>query len=200
MAENENMVNEAGAANDVKTEVKSEPAAAKEADRSENVLTEVDHYMIENMSDRDLKILARMLMDVRDNERREMQYAKKQSRFAMIISIVSLVVVILAMVAVVSVVPKVLNLIDNVNGIVTEAEVTLADASKVIDNLNLTTEELANQDIAGLFDKVDGLVVESQASINEAMDKVNQMDIETLNKAIQELHAVVEPMSRLFRR
>lgn len=196
MAENENMVNEAGGV----TEVKNDTAGPENAGRSENVLTEVDHNMIENMNDKDLKVLAHMLMDIRDNERREMQYAKKQSRFAMMISIVSLLVVILAMIAVVSVVPKVLDLIDNVNGIVTEAEVTLQDASKVIGNLNVTTEELASQDIAGLFEKVDGLVVESQTSINEAMDKVNQMDIETLNKAIQELHAVVEPMSRLFRR
>ena len=196
MAENENMVNEAVEV----TEVKNDTAGPKDAGRSENALTEVDHNMIEDMSDSDLKLLAHMLMDIRDNERREMQYAKKQSRFAMILSIVSLVVVILAMIAVVSVVPRVLDLIDNVNGIVTGAEVMLEDASKVIDNLNLTTEELANQDIAGLFDKVDGLVVESQTSINEAMDKVNQMDIETLNKAIQELHAVVEPMSKLFRR
>ena len=162
--------------------------------------TEIDHGMIEQMKDEDLKILAHMLMDVRDNERREMEYAKKQSRSALIISGVCLVLVIIAIGVVLSVIPKVVSLIDNVNSIVANAEVTLADASVVLDNLNTVTEELAKQDIDGLFKNVDALVTDSQKSINEAMEKVNQMDIETLNSAIADLQAVVEPMARLFGR
>ncbi len=118
----------------------------------------------------------------------------------MIISIVCLVIVILVAVAVISVIPKLLVLIGNVNNIIANAEVTLSEASGVLDNLNRVTEDLANQDIAGLFDSVNGLVIESQEKINEAMDKVNAMDIETLNQAIHELHTVVEPLAKLFGR
>ncbi len=165
-----------------------------------NFAESINPQMIDNMKDQDLKILAHMLLDVRDNERKEMVYAKRQSRFAMIISIVCLVIVILVAVAVISVIPKLLVLIGNVNNIIANAEVTLSEASGVLDNLNRVTEDLANQDIAGLFDSVNGLVIESQEKINEAMDKVNAMDIETLNQAIYELHTVVEPLAKLFGR
>ena len=41
----------------------------------------IDPQMIDNMKDNDLKILAHMLLDIRNNERKEMEYAKKQSRY-----------------------------------------------------------------------------------------------------------------------
>lgn len=161
---------------------------------------EISPEMIDGMKDEDLKILAHMLMDIRDNERREMEYAKKQSRFAVIISLLCLVFVVVTMVVVLMVVPKALDLIDNINVIVADAGDSLADVSVVLKDLNKVTSELAEQDIAGLFNNVDALVNQSQTSIDKAMSKVEQMDIESLNEAIRDLRAVVEPLAKLFGR
>ncbi len=160
----------------------------------------IDPQLIDNMKDEDLKILAHMLLDIRNNERKEMEYAKKQSRFAIIISIVCFIIVIMVGIAVVSVIPKLVTLIDSANTIVASAEGTLAEASGVLDNLNKVTTDLANQDIGGLFANVEDLVNETQVSVNEAMGKVMAIDIETLNSAIRDLQSVVEPLARLFGR
>ncbi len=160
----------------------------------------IDPQLIDNMKDEDLKILAHMLLDIRNNERKEMEYAKKQSRFAIIISIVCFIIVIMVGIAVVSVIPKLVTLIDSANTIVASAEGTLAEASVVLDNLNKVTTDLANQDIGGLFANVEDLVNETQVSVNEAMGKVMAIDIETLNSAIRDLQSVVEPLARLFGR
>ena len=47
-----------------------------------------------------------ILRDIQENERKEMEYAKKQSRFAVLISCICLFLVVLVSVAALTLVPK----------------------------------------------------------------------------------------------
>lgn len=144
--------------------------------------------------------LLEILKDIQANETKEMKYAKKQSRFAMIVSLACLVIVILMGIAFLSVLPKVVTLLDGVQGIVTEANGIVSDSQEIMTDLNKVTKELAAADIDGLFEKVDALVTDSQKSVNTAMDNLNSIDFEGLNTAISDLQSVIEPLAKMFGR
>lgn len=69
----------------------------------------------------------------------------------------------------------------------------------VLANLETSTAELSQIDLPGMITGMDTLVTTAQESLNQTMEKLNTIDFTTLNKAIDDLAAVVEPLSRLLR-
>lgn len=135
--------------------------------------------------------IVEILKDIQVNEQKEMKYAKKQSRFAIIISIVCLMVVVCVAFAVFTLLPKANALIGTTESIVTEAE-------GAVKNLNKITTELAEVDVDGLFDNVNGLVIQSQKDVTSAMEKLNAINFEKLNGAIEDLASIVDPLAKLL--
>lgn len=148
----------------------------------------------------DLKVIMDILQDIRDNERKEMKYAKRQSVISMVLSSICLTIVIMIGIAVFSLLPKVGALVRNANAIIEEASGMMSEAEDVVTNLNTVTNDLAKLDINELFDNVNGLVVESEDSISEAMERIEKIDFESLNSAIKDLGAVISPLARFFGR
>lgn len=75
----------------------------------------------------------------------------------------------------------------------------LEQVQTVLANLETSTAELSQLDLPGMITGMDTLVTTAQESLNQTMEKLNTIDFTTLNKAIDDLAAVVEPLSRLLR-
>lgn len=144
-----------------------------------------------NAGNSEIREILEVLKDIQANEQLEMKYAKKQARRSMIMSLCSLVIVVILAVLIIPIFTKVSLLLDDVNDVVNNAQVS-------VKNLEDITTELAEVDIDGLFKEVDSLVLESQKSIAEAMDRINDIDFEGLNVAIQNLGTVIQPLSDFF--
>ena len=67
----------------------------------------------------------------------------------------------------------------------------------VLGNLEQTTNQLAAVDFESMVTNVDALVATGQQSLQQTMEKLNAVDFEALNKAVEDLAAVVEPLSKL---
>lgn len=157
-----------------------------------NAATEVKPTNVEALvSSSELKELIEILKDIQANEQKEMKYAKKQARRSVIISLCSLLVVVLLAVLLIPIFSQVSTLLDNVNTVVNDAQVS-------VNNLETITTQLASADIEGLFKEVDNLVLESQSSIADAMNKINAIDFEGLNDAITDLGDVIQPLADFF--
>lgn len=178
--------------NETTEEVKAEEVKAEVAAAVPSVAAKGD---FDNL---DLKAIAEMLQEIRDNERKEMKYAKRQSVISVILSVCCLVIVVLIGIAIFSLLPKVGVLIRNANTIIEEANDMMGEAQEVVVNLNKVTADLAKIDINNLFDNVNGLVVESQDSIGQTMEKIGKIDFEGLNTAIKDLQAVISPLAKMF--
>lgn len=153
---------------------------------------------IDGMINQDLKQLAKILIDIRDDEKKEMMYAKRQSIMSLVISALCLFIVICVAVAVISVIPRVNKLIVTANAVIVEAQDMMDDANSTVKNLNEITTELNKLDMDKLFGEVDELVVTSQEEIENAMGKLNSIDFDGLNTAITDLTSVIDPLAKLF--
>ncbi|MDL2257989.1 hypothetical protein LJC42_02375 [Eubacteriales bacterium OttesenSCG-928-K08] len=84
----------------------------------------------------------------------------------------------------------------------------------LIGPLSTLASQLEEADLPGLVEETRVLVegaqetvnsaqsaiVDSTQGIDSALSSINEIDFKTLNKAITDLHAVVEPLARLFNR
>ena len=134
-----------------------------------------------------------VLKDIQANEQREMNYAKKQARTSLIISVLCLILVVGLIGYAIPLINKTSKLVDQVSDLTEDAHISVND-------LNQITSDLAAIDIPGLFEEVDELVVNSQASVDEAMANLNSVDFEGLNQAIADLEAIVSPLAKLLGR
>ncbi len=151
------------------------------------------------MNEEQYKQLVEVLQEMRDDEKKEMKYAKRQARFSVIISALCLVLVAVMVVVILTIIPKVVTVIDTATEISENVVVILDDAGAVIKNLDKVTTELNEMDINGLFDNVNTLVAQSQESITNTMKKIEDIDFVGLNQAISDLGDIVEPMAKFFR-
>lgn len=175
---------------------------------------ENDREIIEAMQSDDMKILASLLMQMRDKDESKLKYTKVQVGFATFTSILALLAVIFIGIAVMTILPqlneiiaKANNLIAQTNDTIVEANTAivqanqvLTDVQPVVENLNTVTNDLAKADLTGMLEDVDALVVSSEKNMSEALQTITDIDIESLNKAIADLSAIVAPLSSMFRR
>ena len=75
----------------------------------------------------------------------------------------------------------------------------LEQLQTVLGNLETTTEQLAAIDLTGMVTGMDTLVTTAQQGLTETFGKLETINFETLNKAIEDLAAVVEPLSRFVK-
>lgn len=83
-------------------------------------------------------------------------------------------------------------------GLMPQANEVIGQMQTVLRNLEQTSEQLAAADIGAMAADVDALVTTGQQSLEQTMQKLNTIDFEALNAAIEDLAAVVEPLSRFF--
>lgn len=164
---------------------------------------------INSVNDSDTRLLAELLLELNKKQDVETKYNKRRAILSLFTSVLSLTLVIICMFILI---PQITGLIknlnvvlDNTNTVVVEAEAVVTQAQGVfeqtdviIQNLEKTTNELAETDFAGMMKDVTELVDNSQDTLNEAMNKIISIDIDSLNKSIKDLGTVVEPMAKLF--
>ena len=123
-------------------------------------------------------------------EKRNGQQAK-YGRVQMILTAAMAAVMVIILIAVLSILPMVMDIAEDAQEIMLQAET-------VMGNLEQVSAELAEADIASMIENVDGLVTESQANLDATFSKIEELDFETLNLAIDSLAKVIEPLSRFF--
>ena len=89
------------------------------------------------------------------------------------------------------------NLVPQVESVIPQVHTVISQMQTVLSNLEEASAQLAQADLSGTVSNVDTLVATGQESLEQTMAKLNTIDFETLNAAIEDLAAVVEPMSRL---
>lgn len=152
-----------------------------------------DQAEIAAISNTDLKIVAKLLQEIQEDNEKQKNYVRKQLRLTQISTFVLIGVIVFMLIGVSTYIPKINALIDDSTAI-------LKQASGVLVNLDSVTAELADADIAGMLDDVDSLVVSSEENMADALKKIEDIDIDTLNSAIKDLESVVKPLARLFGR
>ena len=134
----------------------------------------------------------------RDTMEKILKYTKKQYRMSVLTALFTI-----AMTAVVSVtafllVPKVTKLVADINRLTAPMEEMMGPIGEAADSMKKVAKEMEDIDFKGMSKDVGELVVNANESISEAMKKVEALDIDSLNQSIQELHQVLEPLSRFF--
>ena len=91
---------------------------------------------------------------------------------------------------------------------------TMKEANAAITSVHQVTEQLEQADLSGVVQGLNGLMntagstleaaegtlTAATATMDEAFGVLNELKLKELNKAIEDFGAVVEPLSRLFRR
>ena len=175
---------------------------------------ENDAEIINAMQNDDMKVLASLLMQMRDKDERKLKYTKVQVGFATFTSILALLIAVFIGIAVLTILPQLNEIIAKANDLIAQTNSTIVEANEaivqanqilndvqpVIDNLNTVTNDLAQADITGMLKDVDNLVVSSEKNMSEALQTITDIDIKSLNEAIADLSAIVAPLSSMFSR
>jgi len=174
-------------------EIKEELKEVKKGKQELSELAELNA-----VKDSDLRVVAKLLQDIREDNEKQMKYVKTQLRLTQFFTFVLVVFIVFFSVGIVSYVPRLNALLNDTNVLMGQATEAITQTSGVIDNLNKVTTDLAEADITGMLNDMDSLVVSSEENMAVALEKVNEIDIKSLNKAIKDLQAVVSPLAKLF--
>lgn len=175
---------------------------------------ENDAELINSMQSDDMKVLASLLMQMRDKDERKLKYTKVQVGFATFTSILALLIAVFIGIAVLTILPQLNDIIAKANDLISQTNQTIIQANEaivqaneilddvqpVVANLNTVTNDLANADITGMLEDVDALVVSSEKNMADALQTITDIDIKSLNEAISDLSAIVAPLAGMFRR
>jgi len=168
--------------------------------RSKKEMEALDEERLASIKDADLKAIAELLQEIRNENKREMKYAKTQMRLAVFTSFISLVIIIIVAAGMAYIVPRMTILADQADTIMQQTDEMMVQAQTVMDNLEQVTNELSESDISGMLEDVDSLVVSSEENMAAAAQKIMDIDIDSLNQAIEDLGSVVSPLAKLFGR
>lgn len=134
------------------------------------------------------KQMLELLERMERNSRRQVRLGRVQCVFSLIAALFCGGAFLLLM----EVLPQLTQVLPQIGSVLNQMQT-------VLNNLETTTEQLAQIDLSGMVTGVDTLVTTAQESLNQTMGKLNTIDFATLNKAIEDLAAVVEPMSRILK-
>jgi hypothetical protein len=145
---------------------------------------ENDADLINAMSSDDMKVLAELLIEMRNKDERKLRYTRFQAWLATFTSLLALIVVCFVGFAVVRILPQVNQIIDQANQIIEQTNQVIAQASE--------TMEIANGAIVQASDAIN-LANDAIVQANDAIVQVNTMlgdiqpAIDNLNKVAQDL-------------
>lgn len=117
---------------------------------------------------------------------------RQQARMTKIVCILALVSAVCfgaTLLLVWDLLPQIEAILPQVDGVITQMQTVLG-------NLEQTTQQLAAVDFGSMVSNVDALVSTGQESLQQTMEKLNSIDFDALNKAVEDLTAVVEPLSK----
>lgn len=159
-----------------------------------------DQAQLASLKDTDIRVVAKLLQDIRDDNEKQMRYVRTQLRFTQFFTFFLVIIITCMSIGVISYVPKINGLLYDTNLMIEQTNGLMTQASGVLNNLDTVTAELAKTDITGMMEDVDSLVVSSEESMATAVAKIEAMDIDSLNKAIKDLQSVISPLAKLFGR
>ena len=132
------------------------------------------------------KQMLELLERMERNSRRQVRLGRLQCLF----SLAAAVFCAAAFLLVLRLLPQLMEVLPRISTVMNQMQTVLG-------NLETTTEQLASIDLTGMITDVDTLVTTAQSGLGETMRKLDTIDLATLNKAIQDLAAVVEPLSKI---
>ena len=145
---------------------------------------ENDADLLNEMSSDDLKVLAELLIEMRNKDERKLRYTRFQAWLATFTSLLALIVVCFVGFAVVRILPQINQIVDQANQVIDQTNQVIAQASE--------TMEIANGAIVTANDAIT-LANDTIVQANDAVVQVNEMlgdiqpAIDNLNKVTQEL-------------
>lgn len=172
--------------------------AKTQVETAEKVIYDVNNG--NPVNHQELVEMLQVLKEIRDDTKKEMKYARRQTVSSLLISILCLVIVAFVGLSVVNLLPRVNKLLITTDSILAKTDGMMEDLNSAVKNLNDISNDLAKVDVNNLFSEVEDLVIESQESINSAMEKIEAIKLDELNDAIEDFGAVVEPLGKLFGR
>ena len=122
-----------------------------------------------------------LLMEIRNETRKQVKFAKISAAFIGGIFVIILVAAIIL-------VPRV--------------SVTLQHADQLIGNANLALADITrmSNSVGDMSKKVDQLVADNSEKLTESVEKLSSIDFAGLNKAIKDLQDAVGPFANLMNR
>lgn len=134
------------------------------------------------------KLTLELLAQIEKNSRWQARFAALQC----VLSLVSAVFFAAGLYLIWQLLPLVSQVLPQISGILGQLQAVFA-------NLESVTEQLAQIDLTGMVTGVESLVGTAQQTLSDTLNKLNTIDFQTLNKAIEDLAAVVEPLSKMLR-
>lgn len=145
---------------------------------------ENDADLINAMQSDDMKVLAELLIEMRNKDERKLRYTRFQAWLATFTSLLALIVVCFVGFAVVRILPQINQIVDQANQIIDQTNQVIAQASETI--------EIANGAIVQANDAIvtaNDAIVKANDAIVQVNDMLNDIQpaIDNLNQVTQEL-------------
>lgn len=134
------------------------------------------------------KQMLELLQQMELNSRKQVRLGRIQCLF----SLAAAVFCAATLLTVLWALPQLLSVLPQVGAV-------LSQMQTVLTNLETATQQLSQIDLTSMVTGVDTLVTTAQQGLSETFGKLETIDFKTLNEAIEDLAAVVEPMSRFFK-
>ena len=156
--------------------------------------------MDENMSAADMQgnTAAYTAGDANENitaDNREASGRNKQLFFIKLAGISMVVIAAAIVISLMVLVPKAVATMNKANLLMGQAEEIMTKAETSLDDIDTMTGEITEA-----AQGINTLVDENAQALKDSMERIGSIDFEGLNSAIEDLHAVVEPLARLFGR
>ena len=131
-----------------------------------------------------------------------LKYQKRGSRITRIAAFAVIFIVVIFAGALALMIPKAVNLLDHARESLAEIDYLVDETGDLITNTNNLVENFndLSDGTTALIDNANKMISDNTDAITETVQKLNDVDFETLNQAIQDFSAVVEPLSKFFKR
>ena len=118
-------------------------------------------------------------------------------RLRCVLSFLTMLCVVAVLVLIFSLMPQIRDTVTQIETLVIQFDGVMSQMGSVLSNLEQSTRQLADVDLAGMVTDVNTLVTTAQTSLEQTMQDLDAIDFEALNKAIKDLATVIEPLAKL---
>ena len=114
-----------------------------------------------------------------------------------VLSFLTMLCVVAVLALIFSLMPQIRDTVTQIETLVMQFDGVMGQMGSVLSNLEQSTRQLADVDLAGMVTDVNTLVTTAQTSLEQTMLDLDAIDFEALNKAIKDLATVIEPLAKL---